>query len=77
MLSMTLIFFGFTYIPRLLTMNPKNFPAETSKAHFVGFNFILKSLRIWNALARWSTWSSALIDFTNMSSMYTSMDVPI
>ena len=32
------IFFGFATIPRLLSMKPKNFPAETPKAHLVGFN---------------------------------------
>ena len=32
---------GFASIPRLLTMKPKNFPAETPKAHLVGFNFML------------------------------------
>ena len=32
---------GFASIPRLLTIKPKNFPAETPKAHFAGFNFIL------------------------------------
>ena len=32
---------GFASIPQLLTMKPKNFPAETPKAHLVGFNFIL------------------------------------
>ena len=36
---MTFILSGFASIPRLLTMKPKNFPAETPKAHLVGFNF--------------------------------------
>ena len=43
---------GFASIPQLLTMKPKNFPADTSKAHFAGFNFMLYSLKIWNALDR-------------------------
>ena len=32
---------GFASIPRLLTMKPKNFSAETPKAHMVGFSFML------------------------------------
>ena len=41
MSSTTFILSGFAYIPRLLTMKPKNFPAETPKAHLVGFSFML------------------------------------
>ena len=41
MFSKTFILFGFASIPQLLTMKPKNFPAETPKAHLVGFNFML------------------------------------
>ena len=47
----TFILSGFASIPRLLTIKPKNFPAETSKAHLVGFNFMLYSFRIRNASA--------------------------
>ena len=43
---------GFAYIPRLLTIKPKNFPVETPKAHLAGFNFISYFFRIWNASAR-------------------------
>ena len=39
--STAFILSGFASIPRLLTIKPKNFPAETPKAHLVGFNFIL------------------------------------
>ena len=49
MSSTTFILSGFASIPRLLTMKPKNFPAETPKAHLDEFNFMLYSLRIWNA----------------------------
>ena len=38
--STTFILYGFAYIPQLLTIKPKNFPAETPKAHLAGFNFI-------------------------------------
>ena len=41
MSSMTFILFGFASIPRPLTIKPKNFLAETPKAHLAGFNFIL------------------------------------
>ena len=52
MSSTTFILFGFTSIPRLLTMKPRNFPVDTPKAHLAGFSFMLYSLRIWNALDR-------------------------
>ena len=35
------ILFGFAFIPRLLTMKPKNFLAETPKAHLARFSFML------------------------------------
>ena len=41
MSGMTFILSGFASIPRLLTMKPKNFPAETPKAHLVRFSFML------------------------------------
>ena len=41
MSSTAFILSGFSSIPRLLTMKPKNFPTETLKAHLVGFNFML------------------------------------
>ena len=43
MSSTTFILFGFASIPRLLTIKPKNFSAETPKAHLAVFNFILYS----------------------------------
>ena len=41
MSSTAFILSGFAYIPRLLTVKPKNFPAKSPKTHLVGFNFIL------------------------------------
>ena len=41
MSSTTFILSEFSSITRLLTIKPKNFPAETLKAHLAGFNFIL------------------------------------
>ena len=39
--SMTFILSGCASIPRLLSKKPKNFLAETPKAHLDGFSFIL------------------------------------
>ena len=50
--STTFILSGFASIPRLLTMKPRNFSADTPKAHLAGFSFMLYSLRIWNASDR-------------------------
>ena len=41
MSSTTFILSRFSSIPRPLTMKPKNFLAETPKAHLVGFSFML------------------------------------
>ena len=49
MSSTTFILSGFASIPRCLTMKPRNFPADTPKAHLAGFSFMLYFLRIWNA----------------------------
>ena len=46
MSSTTFILSGFASIPWLLTMKPKNFSANTQKAHLAGFNFMLYSLKI-------------------------------
>ena len=52
MSSTAFILSGFASIPRLLTMKPRNFLADTPKAHLAGFSFMLYSLRIWNASDR-------------------------
>ena len=52
MSSIAFILSRFSSIPRLLTMKPKNFPADTPKAHLAGFSFMLYFLRIWNASDR-------------------------
>ena len=46
MSSTAFILYEFASIPRLLTMKPKNFPADTPEAHLAGFNFMLYSLKI-------------------------------
>ena len=40
MSSTAFILSRFSSIPQLLTIKPKNFPAETPKAHLDGFNFM-------------------------------------
>ena len=52
MSSTAFILSGFASIPRLFTMKPRNFPADTPKAHLARFSFMLYSLRIWNASDR-------------------------
>ena len=52
LLSTAFILSGFASIPQLLTMKPKNFPADNPKAHLAGFSFMLYSLRIRNASDR-------------------------
>ena len=52
MSSTTFILSGFASMPRWLTTKPKNFSAETPKAHLAGFNFMLYSFMIWNTSAR-------------------------
>ena len=52
MSSTTFILSGFASISVLLTMKPKNFLADTPKAHLAVFSFMLYSLKIWNASDR-------------------------
>ena len=40
MSSIAFILFGFASIPRWLTMKPRNFSADTPKAHLAGFSFM-------------------------------------
>ena len=41
MSSTAFILSGFASIPLWLTMKPRNFPADTPKAHLAGFSFML------------------------------------
>ena len=52
MSSTAFILSGFASIPRWLTIKPRNFPADTPKAHLAGFSFMLYFLKIWNASDR-------------------------
>ena len=51
-LRMALTFLGFASIPLYETINPRNFPEETLKAHFDGFNFMLYYLSVLNVSLR-------------------------
>ena len=74
MSSTAFILSGLASIPRLLTMKHKNFSADTPKAHLA---WIQLHVVLSQNLERLRQMSSVVVDFTNMSSMYTSMDVPI
>ena len=57
--SMTaLIWSELTSIPLWLTMNPRNLPALTPKAHLEGFNFMSYFLKRWKTSCKWRTCSS-------------------
>ena len=53
---MALTFLGFASIPFCETINPRNFPEETPKAHLDGFNFMWYCLRVLNVSLRSSRW---------------------
>ena len=50
-----LTFSGFASIPLCDTMNLRNFPEETPKAHLDGFNFMLYYISVLNISLRSST----------------------
>ena len=57
-------------------MKTRNGPALTLKAHFEGFSFMSYALRRSKASCRCVVWFGRSYDFTNMSSIYTSMVLP-
>ena len=63
-----LIFSGFASIPLYETMNPRNFPDTTPKAHLLGFNFILYHLSVLKVSCKSSRCFPSSSLFTNMSS---------
>ena len=70
--NMALILDGSTSIPLLLTKNPNNFLAVTPKVHFCGFNLNLYSLILSKNFLKFMVWFSLSLDFTIISSIYTS-----
>jgi hypothetical protein len=49
---MAIIFTGLASIPRLLMMNPSNFPGGTPKMHLVGFSFHRNLHRLLNVCSK-------------------------
>ena len=71
--SMTaLIWFGLTSISLCVTMNPKNLPALTPKAHLVGLSFMLYPLIKIKISSKCWACSLLVLLFTTKSSIYTS-----
>ena len=68
MVAMAVAFVGSTSIPLLWTRNRKNFPTDTSKAHFSGFILNMKSLHLSKTFLNNLVWSPRLLDFMTMSS---------
>ena len=57
-------------------MKPRNQSALTLKAHFEGLGFMSYALRSSKASCKRVAWFGRSLDFTNISSMYTSMVLP-
>ena len=76
--SMTaLTWSGLTSMPLWLTINPKNLPALTPKAHLEGFSFMPYFLKRWKTYCKWRTCSPRVLLLTTISSIYTSTVWPI
>lgn len=79
MLTRVWIFFGLAPIPLCVTINPRNLPYLTPKAHLEGLRDIPFFLWIEKASLRSATWfevSNLVVAcklFTNLSSIYISM----
>ena len=69
---MALIFDGPTSIPLSLTKKPSNFLAITPNVHFCKFSLNLYYLILLKKFLRLAIWPSPSLDFTIMSSKYTS-----
>ena len=77
MSNMALIFDKSTSIPLSQTKKPNNYPTITPKVHFSGFNLNLYSLILSKNFLKLAMWSSLSLDFTIMSSTYTSTSLCI
>ena len=75
--NMALILDGSTSIPLSLTKKPNNFLAVTPKVHFYGFNLSLYSLILSKNFLKLTMWPFLSMDFTIMSSTYTSTSLCI
>ena len=75
--NMTLTLDGSTSIPLSFVRKPSNFSAITSKLHFYGFNFSLYFLILLKNFLKFMAWFSLSLDFTIISSTYTSTSLCI
>jgi hypothetical protein len=65
---MAMIFSGLASIPRLLTMNPSNFPDGTPNTHFVGLSFHQNFHKLLNVSSKSAIRSSGFLVLMTMSS---------
>ena len=70
--NMALIMEESTSIPLSLTKKPSNFLAATPKVHFYGFNLSLYFLILLKNFLKFMVWLPLSLDFTIISSTYTS-----
>ena len=75
--NMTLNLDGSTFIPLSLTRKFSNFPMVTPKVHFCGFNLNLYSLILSKNFLNYMVWLTLSLDFTIISSTYTSTSLYI
>ena len=75
--NMALILDGSTSIPLSLTKKPSNFSTVTPKVHFYGFNLNLYSLILSKNFLKFMVWLPLSLDFTIISSTYTSTSLCI
>ena len=75
--NMALILDVLTSIPQSLTRKPSNFLVVTPKVHFCGFNLSLYSLILSKNFLKFMVWLSLSLDFTIISSTYTSTSLCI
>jgi hypothetical protein len=65
---MAVTFTGLASIPRLLTMNPSNFPNGTPYTHFVGLSFHRNFRKLLNISSKSTIRSSRFLVLMTMSS---------
>jgi hypothetical protein len=65
---MAAIFTGLASMPRLLTMNPSNFPEGTPKTHLVGLSFYQNLRRLLNVSSKSAIKLSESLVLTTTSS---------
>ena len=74
---MALSWMGLASIPLCVTIKPRNLPELTPNAHFKGLSFMLCLRNNSKVFSKCTVWSRHSLDFTSISSIQTSMDLPI